>query len=539
MTWNKETAQKRIRDLKEKFPNTLTESISRQSHRSLSELDRRVEYPNMLKNLGADESRIVDGVHVYANLLDYNDVLLEKGKETEQSHKRLLAFLNLHYATADRVIQNLRAIRVDYHGGRLHAVILEPFDSEHERLLAAIQLCRLLQVVASGAIEKYGESGMGARLRFGIDSGKCVAIGNASVKIEGTGRIEADPLFLGSAANEAAKLAEGHSSEGIFLTPRSWKLLNGTSVENVQSMRAGLKEAAFNFQDVDNFTTIRCDEIMTSWEMDVLTRQFERKGLSDFAFHQHTPPLSSIQFAKLHPSNSIRMNVCSIFADLDGYTSYVDYCVQNNKVREAVRDIQIIRSELGLVLRKDFGGKKVRFIGDCIQGMIASGTSQHINPDDTVRQALLCSGGMRSSFELCQKELPSISNLGLAIGVDFGVIPVSRIGIRGEQSVRVASAKVVSESEGAQKRCGGDETAVGDNAYQNLPSSLKSRFVTERKTKGLTHSNLLTLIGLAYPSIAKGAETNSNFTDKPSTQIEPKTEDMPPFRAHMRQIDNH
>ena len=71
-------------------------------------------------------------------LLDYDDAQLESGRETEQSHKRLLAFLNLHYATADRVIQDLGAIRVDYHGGRLHALLSEPLGMNE---IDCLRLC--------------------------------------------------------------------------------------------------------------------------------------------------------------------------------------------------------------------------------------------------------------------------------------------------------------------------------------------------------------------------------------------------------------
>ena len=531
MTWHKDKALQRIRDLKKKFPETLSEDLMLQSHRSLNEIEFTAydrartfgEAPTFLKNLGADQSRIVDGVHVYAKLLDYDDTLFEQRRETEQSHKRLLAFLNLHYASADRVIQDMGAIRVDYHGGRLHAVVVAPFDNEQGRLIAAIQLCRLLQIVATDAVEKFGEHGMGSRLRFGIDSGKSVAIGNASIKLQGTDRTENDPLFLGSAANEAAKLAEGKDA-GIFLTARAWHKLNRTVQGLLSPRNFELIKEGFDFHEADRIASSRRDVIMKKWDTEMLTRSFDKSGAANFVFHQHTPPMSSIQFAKLLPSNSIRMDLCSIFADLDGYTSYVDNCIANGSVREAVRNIQIIRSEFGLVLRSDFGGKKIRFIGDCIQGMIASGTSQGINSNDTVRQALLCSGGLRSSFELCQEELPSTQQLGLAIGIEFGTAPISRIGIRGEQSVRVASAKVVAASEEAQQRCSGTETAIGESAFNLLPLDAKPKFHNDKlASAGLTYAIALSLISVAMPNIVSANEKNDTQDTVQSEETKPPT----------------
>ena len=532
MKWKKDDAYKRIQDLITQFPATLSEDMLLKSHRALNEQDfsdRKMaielgEPSRFLKGLSHDESRIVDGVHIYAKLLDYDDAQLESGRETEQSHKRLLAFLNLHYATADRVIQDLGAIRVDYHGGRLHAVIVEPFGNERERLLEAMRLCNLLEEVATEAVEKYGEKGMGARLRFGIDSGKCVAIGNASIKLEGIGRKENDPLFLGSAANESAKLVEKDDAEGIFLTPRAGQVLNDYFVSSEKSI-------AFN----DDTSSVRSNAIFERWDAEITMRQFEKRSPADFNFHHHAPPLSSIQFAKLSASNSIRMDVCSIFADLDGYTAYVDDCIARGAIREAVRNIQVIRSELGLVLKQDFGGKKVRFIGDCIHGILASGDEQNVNYDDTVKDALLCSGGMRSSFDICQELLPDTQKLGLAIGIEYGVTPISRIGIQGGQSVRVASAKVVAVSEEEQKRCSGTETAVGHKVYDELKPNIKRYFGDERKARGLDYRVLL-LIGLAplaSPSIASGSDNEDSTADNDSS---PSVESpaAPPFRPHTK-----
>ena len=558
MSWNQDRALQRIKDLKKEFPETLSEDILSKSHRSLSEADftdynRSMEIdekPMLLNNLEIDQSRIVDGVHVYAKLLDYDEALLENGMETEQSHQRLLAFLNLHYASADRVIQNMGAIRVDYHGGRLHAVVLAPFNDEQGRISTAIELCSLLQSVANEAVEKYGEANMGARLCFGIDSGKCVAIGNASIKIGGTQRTENDPLFLGSAANKAAKLAEDND-EGIFLTSNAQQKLNAQqkffekSLGPLDSPIFELNTDTLEFREAINSTSPKRDTIMEMWDKDVRASKFEKKGVTDFTFHQCTPPLSGIKFAKLYPSNSIRMDLCSIFADLDGYTAYVDGCVQSGDTREAVRVIQIIRSELGLVLREDFDGKKVRFIGDCIQGVIASGNSQSINQTDTVRDALLCSGGLRSSFELCKQELPSAQALGLAVGIEFGTTPISRIGVPGDQSVRVASAKVVAASEEAQKQCDRDETAVGGKALQSLPPQIKRYFDERGVAKGLDYAVLITLglTSLSSPAVASsdGDDSNSGQDSNPSTDSPSSSppsssppSSSPPFRPHMK-----
>ncbi|MCP1543133.1 hypothetical protein [Methylorubrum extorquens] len=85
-------------------------------------LQRRVNELNQRgRRLGLDEAPIanipnnravlVDGVHVYVQLIDYHALLLDHGRETEASHRRLLQALHLHYAATDRVVEQFEVQR--------------------------------------------------------------------------------------------------------------------------------------------------------------------------------------------------------------------------------------------------------------------------------------------------------------------------------------------------------------------------------------------------------------------------------------------
>ena len=116
---------------------------------------------------------------------------------------------------------------------------------------------------------------------------------------------------------------------------------------------------------------------------------------------------------------------------------------------------------MAATLKHDFGGRKVRFIGDCIQGLLAEGTRTETDSSETVREAVRVAAGMRSSFELCQENLPNVNSLCIAIGIEFGTTPITRIGIRGDRSVRCSVSRAVTASEELQSTCGGLETALG------------------------------------------------------------------------------
>ncbi len=102
-----------------------------------------------------------------------------------------------------------------------------------------------------------------------------------------------------------------------------------------------------------------------------------------------------------------------------GYTNFVDAAIRggSNEIKKAVETVHVIREELNSVLKDDFGGKRIRFIGDCIHGCLAKGERQ----DDhaaTIKEAALCAAAMRSSFDLCLKIVKPGATIDLAIGIE-------------------------------------------------------------------------------------------------------------------------
>jgi class 3 adenylate cyclase len=179
----------------------------------------------------------------------------------------------------------------------------------------------------------------------------------------------------------------------------------------------------------------------------------------------------------LSPSRSIRMGMASIFADIDGYTDYVDRSIQKGSaaITEAVRDIHVLREELNSVLKEDFGGKRVRFIGDCIHGVLAEGKFED-DGEDTVREAALCACGMRSSFLLAKEFFRSMTSLNLAIGIEYGPIPLTRLGSTGSESVRCAAGLAVTRSEQLQQSIRGGGVILGQKALEEGDSAIRKLF---------------------------------------------------------------
>lgn len=486
MPWNYAEAKNRIRQsiidaslvkaqnfATEYYPTFITEENLRRQRKEISQ--------KPLFGLTGKNPVMVETIQIYVNITNYDEYRLQDGAENEVTHQRALQFLHLHYSACDRIVENTNAQRIDFHSARMHAVILESQETGISRssLIEALELANQLRMLSNLANQELANNQLGAHFRIGIDAGPCVAINSGNGK-------DKEPLFLGSAANHAAKLAEG-DVPGIFLSDRVRTVLGLSAVGSLDLERLTVLEENYYRDNLrpGSFTDTagqiktaeeRTQSLLAEWKGDILAKKVVPISNPSFTFHRMEPPLSKIEYSKLSPSNSIRMDMASLFADLDGYTAYIDEAMRKGDVSEAVRAIFVIRGELQTVLERDFGGRKVRFIGDCIHGVIAEGTSESVDLEKTVRSTAECAGALRSSFDICKKELRNIDNLGLAIGAELGETPITRIGIRGERGVRIASSLATTGSENLQGSCNGSQTRFGAKALRNLPFGLHDQF---------------------------------------------------------------
>jgi len=446
MPWNQDRAKSRIREHLKTVPE-----VDRQVALDSAVLTKR----GLLSRMPNREAFVVEGAHLYGQLLDFEDLVTEHGQETEAAHRRLLRFLNMHYRVWDSIVGGDDGDRIDYHGARLHAVITSPVGNPTAQIERAVALARKL----TEAARKVGDAhGFPSRIRFGIDHGKCLAM------TTGRGAHEKDTLFLGRPANHAAKLVASSSEQGIFLTDTAQKRVAvgaiqkrpGTTTLDEAYVETAARKYAFDSLDRT------ASAVATDFSEPM------------FRFKRPTLPLSTVKFSELSPANSIRMGMASIFADIDGFTNFVDQSILggSEKIREAVKVVHVIREELNSVLKEDFGGKRVRFIGDCIHGCVAEGE----RADDaakSVREAVLCASAMRSSFDLCLETVRSDATIDLAVGIEYGPTPLTRLGHRGDDSVRCAASRATIDAERTQQaiehggvRLGAVAAAVADPAVR-------------------------------------------------------------------------
>ncbi len=448
-----------------------------------------------LHSLPRSKAYRVDGVHLYADILNLGEMLQSTEVEGTTCHKRTLRFLNLHQRAVHRILGAVDAIKVDFHNQRLHAVIAKPYADEAGRVHRAVAIGQLIIDVLAETGENGDELIPAAKVRIGIDTGKALAVRNGR-------RGSTEPLFLGEPANHAAKRAGGGTATGIYLTNVARTAIDLDEVSNEDTNALGATDIATSQEAAA--LPISADTVLRDWRKDL-----EANPIGAFSFSGHTPPFADLDLEGLTPGNSRRNEAISIYADIDGFTAYVAEHIEDDETaKDVVRVLHVLRSEMDAVLTEDFGGRKIRFVGDCVHGILAEGTAQTTDTEASASTAILCAGGLRSSFttalDCLEAEDVDVAGLGLAIGFDGGPTAITRLGMKGAM-IRCATGRNVLASEYEQKRCDGDETALGSVAYGWCSAAGQAIFGSSRKRAGLDYQTALDELADEGDTTAKAA----------------------------------
>ena len=447
-----------------------------------------------LENIPVNKAYRLKSAHLYIDILNLEEILNVTNIEGEMCHKRALRFLNLHYRAVHRILSETDSRRVDFHNQRLHSVVAKPYgdDSERERVVRAVAIADLIQQV----LEETGDADdliPNAKVRTGIDTGTSLVVNNG---LRG-GR---ESLFLGNPANHAAKCAGAGTVAGIYLTNAARKAIGLSSLTNDADRTTALTVEQVTSCVTEANLGVSKKSIIDAWK----TEQADFP-LGKIEFSRPTPPLSELNIEGLSLANTKRFDGVSVYADIDGFTAYVDNNLDDDP-EDVVRALHVLRSELDQVVTNDFEGRRIRYIGDCIHGMLLEGTAHTTDVEATLSHAVLCSGALRSSFQAALDYLDeknvAVDDLGLAIGFDLGQLSVSRLGMKGDK-VRCAIGRSVLESERQQGRCSGTESAIGQAAYDAANDAIQSLFTTKRRVANLDYDTAVTHLAASGDKVAK------------------------------------
>lgn len=469
-----------------------------------------------LDNLSETVCRDIFGAHVYAEIRNLAELV---GELTEPADRqRLIQATHIYQREIARIASAVGAVRIHFQGGRVHLLVYRPINDASE-IAAKATLAQLI-IDRFGVIfsEEFGDL-KDLAIRSGADMGQAIGTRNGT-----TG--DRELLFLGAPANHAAKLMNPGAA--------ARRLTETIFVELDDELGAWARPE----DDGDNYRLMRpsaeaLEGLLKDRDIEWSAEECRQRVIDDqAAYPADDAGLSGadarIDFDSLSYTNSKLVDGATIYADVSGFTAYIDAAMTDDEKRQALRALHAIRKEMARVIKDDFAGVRVQYQGDRAQGLF------HIPRDDASainNEAVSAAVGLQSSFELVLKSrLPQISHLGLAVGISRGDTIAAKLGERGHRD-RICLGQEVLRAEANEELVDAGEIGISSNVREGLSPTLADFFKWRPASNcyvasGLTQDKVdLAEVGKAYdagkPVYAAPTLSGVTITPQPQPHAQP------------------
>ncbi|WP_419188310.1 adenylate/guanylate cyclase domain-containing protein [Stieleria bergensis] len=359
---------------------------------------------------------------------------------------------------------------------RAHGLVFRPYDGKDNPNHGARTKQAVIHAITQNTYVLDVFNGVFSDVR---DFSSAVGLASGTSYICNVGKTgKRELISLGTCANLAAKIIGGRDS--ITITAEMYEALpeclqghfeKSEVVADVQTYRAtGLRWSR---------NSGLAEELGVEWNEEKLKKETER--------HRDNLPLDQINISeattlidvsKLTERNCKRTEAVTFYADLDGFTRYVQEAETDDKVVSLIRQFHMIRSEFHSVAGTDYDGLVLQHRGDCILGImhLPSGSGKHdIRCQDAVDLAI----ALQSSMEhVLNEHLADREDIHVAVGVDVGKVIVSRLGKQGER-ISICFGPEVTEAERLQMISAAKQIRIASEIY----CQLDDENVTEEFTK--------------------------------------------------------
>lgn len=434
------------------------------------EIEKLVREADLEQLLTETRCREIYGAHVYATISNFSH-LASDTIYAEDDYKRLIQGVHIYQREISRIVETkvFDGLRIHYQGPKLHAIFYRPIDNTSELVIRAFFLPLVIKdfvrSVFNPAFPYYDNFEVAA----GADIGDVIGTRNGQ-------RSDRELLFLGGAANHAAKVMG--TSGSLRLTKNIYDALP----EELQDLCFEVNDDDYQIQALK---TEGLDELLEEYDVDwnrEASKERVKNDKDDFPLKdiQYSSANSLIDLDSLSIKNNKRVLAASLFADVTGFTAYIDAAETDEDKKEALRVLHVIRKEMATVIRNDFEGVRVQFQGDRAQGLF------HIPKDDDEAistEAIEAAIGLQSSMEFTIKEaLPEASELQLAVGADLGITLASKLGTRAHRD-RICLGEAVEAAAKNEERCAGQQIGISKSVRDSLPDRLSDHFSYDESAK--------------------------------------------------------
>jgi class 3 adenylate cyclase len=449
------------------------------------EIEKLVREADLQSLLTETRCREVYGAHVYAAVSNFPSLAAEIS--TGDEYRRLIQAIHIYQREVSRIVEKEESydgLRVHFQGPKVHTLLYRPIDDGQELATRAFLIQLVLRDFVRNVFNPAFPNFENFVLSAGADIGDAIGTRNGQ-------KADRELLFLGAPANRAAKIIRGNGYLRVTDTVFT-------------ALPQSLQDRCAAVGDGEDYRIVPVDgeELQAlveahghTWNPEKSAERIEEEKevfpLKDIEYSSAT---ERIVFDDLSVRNNKRVKGATIFADVSGFTAFVDDAGDDRtKQRAALRVFHAIRKEMSAVVKNDFEGVRVQFQGDRVQGLLHVPRDEH---DKISLEAVECSAGLHQSMETTLKEaLPEAKSLHLAIGIDRGTTLASRLGTRGHRD-RICLGQAVEDAADHEERCIGGQTGIGRSVYDRLPEEVQKTFSWDEE-RGCYVADALNVVKLA------------------------------------------
>jgi class 3 adenylate cyclase len=407
-----------------------------------------------LSNLATTDTRLVTGVHLYADITNLDELLLDPVQQRDD-YRRIYRTLHLTRRELRRIIQSVfGGDKIQVQGPKFHGLLFRPYNDPEtmatDAVMAALTIDAALTSAFSAVFPSYPE----LIPAIGLDLGDCL-VANIGM------RSDRELISVGNAANNAAKILRGNRiSIGTILYDtlpsdiQDWFTKNGKNYRldpsTINDLETLIADEGYNWtlqSSVDNYAT-DADNLLLG---DISIEDVREK----------------IDVERLGPLRAKTCNAASIFVDLDGYTKLVDDLDgDTDALLQAVKLLHLFRYELRQVTENDYGGVSLQHQGDRLQALYHDPKSD----DNRVREAavdlaIAYNSSVEEVINAHHKNI--VGKVHVAIGSAFGKALVGKLGTKGDMDP-VCIGKATSSAENLQLGVHGNTLAITPRMHEAI-----------------------------------------------------------------------
>lgn len=475
MGWDKERSEKRVKS------NDFSDLDV-----NVKDLTRSMD----LQNLATKDVRRAEGIHLYVDVPNFHLAVSDAGDDLQKQRKVIRA-ADVLRRIQGQLMLNDDVIDIQRQTVRAHGLVAKPYDGTNTKKEADRAKQAVIHAITQNTyvLDVFNSEFDDVR---NFDSSVGLADGSSLIcNLGKAGKREL--ISLGNCANVAAKIISGRDT--IVITESMFVLLPSSLQEHFEKsdeVAGHLTYKATGLRWSKNADL--ADELKVDWDEEYWhseTKSHRKELLLDKI--TITDATKLIDVSKLTAKNSKRTQAVAFYADLDGFTQYVQEAETDDKVKSLVRQFHMIRSEFHSVVESDFDGLVLQHRGDCILGIVHLPVGQS-NHDSRCQDAVDVAIGIQSSMEdVLNEHLGDRKDIHVAVGVDVGKVIVTRLGAQG-QRITMCFGRESTEAERLQRISAAKQIRISADIYDELDDDdLRDEFTKSGKAyvaTGLTFGKL-------------------------------------------------